>query len=239
MVTTPSPSSTSTSDAISNESEYTPSKVASKPTPRKRKAVSFADYPTNIDDVKTDDVIITSSETMLPPKDPDSVKEQSSADVEVTFASPAAKDTAANLTPTKMAERSRAVETPSPLSAIRDVLSDEESVASSVSSFASDNSSVSERSTRRRRGRGRRGRGKRILTPEENKEGSPSGRGTKRGRGRRRGRGGRSAQVEITRLATVEVGDEAMKAGIVAVQTRITSFCSFLCLDNSLSICRI
>ena len=107
---------------------------------------------------------------------------------------------------------------PSPLTVFRDIHSDEESVASSVSSLTSDTSSLSERPTRRRRGRGRRGRGKKALSQElKTKQGNADNvvgellKKSGRGRGRRRGRGGRTAPV-LTRAAPMETVEDSMEA---------------------------
>ena len=225
------PPSNSTTDANNNGSEHIPSIITPKSSTRKHKTVSFADQPTNIDDEKpSDDITSTSSEAKPSPnlaaapssehKTLESAVDHVRTESESRFVSPSKtsltsssssiKEPVASLTPPRVAEKSGVMETLSPLAAIRDVLSDEESVASSVSSFASDSSSLPERPTRRRRGRSRRGRGKRVLALDEGTEaaGSPNGRAVKtsaRGRGRRRGRGGRSAPVEITRQTSEDV----------------------------------
>jgi hypothetical protein len=112
---------------------------------------------------------------------------------------------------------------PSPL---REILSDEESIASSTSSLTSDSMSLLERPTRRRRGGRRRGggRGKKAstLTQDERsqeeadllvnveREVSPK---TSKRRGRRRGgRGARSGPPELSRSLSVEMVEESLKA---------------------------
>ena len=108
---------------------------------------------------------------------------------------------------------------PSPL---REILSDEESIASSASSFTSDSSSLMERPTRRRRGGRRRGGGrgkKAVLTQDQRTQeegditgGEPPKTSRRGGRGRRRGgRGGRSAP-ELTRSFSVEMVEDSLKA---------------------------
>lgn len=111
---------------------------------------------------------------------------------------------------------------PSPL---REILSDEESVASSASSFTSDSSSLLERPARRRRGGRRRGggRGKKVpLTHDQRTQegaadvvvgGEVPKTSRRGGRGRRRGgRGARSSPPELTRSFSVEMVEDSLKA---------------------------
>ena len=127
---------------------------------------------------------------------------------------------AKSLTPARAADKSTVAEKetippPQPIDS-RDVLSDEESVASSVSSFTSDTSSLSaERpTTRRRRGRGRRGRGRGKAVPNQDAsfDAEKGPKTSVRGRNRRRGRGGKSAP-ELARSASVETVEESIEAG--------------------------
>ena len=118
----------------------------------------------------------------------------------------------------------RSLLVPSPL---RDILSDEESIASSTSSLTSDSMSLLDRPTRRKRGGRRRGggRGKKAaaLTQDERSQeeadllvggGQWSPKTSKRGgRGRRRGgRGARSGPPELARSFSVEVVEDSLKA---------------------------
>lgn len=110
---------------------------------------------------------------------------------------------------------------PSPL---REILSDEESIASSASSFTSDSSSLLERPTRRRRGGRRRGggRGKKAALAQDHRTqeeadlvegGEPPKTSRRGGRGRRRGgRGGGRSAPELTRSFSVEMVEDSLKA---------------------------
>lgn len=231
---------TSVTDVNSDGAEQISGAATVRSTQRKRKAVSFADPPTNTDSQNdVDDVIIISPD--LPPQpSPPSLSARSSSELttrteqkqpdspspslsqaEDKSIEPAKKSTVttkdgeASFTPLGVVETS---DGPSPLTVFRDIHSDEESVASSVSSLTSDTSSLSERPTRRRRGRGRRGRGKKALSQElKTKQGNADNvvgellKKSGRGRGRRRGRGGRTAPV-LTRAAPMETVEDSMEA---------------------------
>ena len=218
--------------------------VATKFTPKKRKVVSFADLPStlNVDDQKDESDVIIIPPDIAPTAPPgvltsmsceqEAETKQKQVDIpEVSIIPPAV------LTPVKepAATTLRDEDIASPqgagksddgsqfLSPLREILSDEESIASSVSSLTSDTSSLLERPTLRKRGGRRRGTGRRKKTlgqDQSTQEGtdleggeSPTPRTSRRGgRGRRRGgRGGRSA-TELARMLSVEIVEDSVKA---------------------------
>ena len=226
----PLPTPNSAVDVKSDETESTctSSTLTLKSTAKKRKAVSFADMVKTHDQNSDSDVtekapvqappqIALPSESSKPQKT-DSGQNESAptpslavvVQDEIRSISPVQKSLQA-VAVSKRSDEMR-TDTFSPLSAIQDVLSDEESVASSVSSLTSDTPPLSERPVRKRRGRGKRGRGRRILhqDQEEGKEAEavPAGdevspKTSVRGRTRRRGRGGKSALM-MARPTTIE-----------------------------------
>ena len=232
--------------------------TTARSTTKKRKVVSFADFPSSssVEDggKDKDDIIIISPDLPTVPSTAPVLSATSSTGGDskgeakmdtpqvvvpkVTISpAPAKKSVAATSkggegAPT-LQEAGKTVSDdrshlPSPL---RDVLSDEESVASSVSSLASDSSLLVERPLRRRRGGRRRGggRGKKAAVAQDQSsreetdivgEGGEGGGGgevpkTSRrgGRGRRRGgRGARTSPPELTRSFSVEVVETSLKA---------------------------
>ena len=223
--------------------------TAKSTTPKKRKVVSFADFPSsNIDDGKDDsDVIITSSDpNAVPhpaPTPSDSTGGEAKAETKpkLQMDIPQVAITPAPLAPSTKSivallkdggDISSAQEEgktasmsddrsylPSPL---RETLSDEESIASSVSSITSDSSSLLERPTRRRRGGRRRGggRGKKLVLAQDQRTreeanlagGEPLKTSRRGGRGRRRGSRGARSAPELTRSFSVEMVEDSLKA---------------------------
>ena len=217
--------------------------AATKSTSKKRKVVSFADLPSSdIDDQKdTSNTVVTSCDA-TPPL---AVSTSTSSEHKVETKSKPVGAPEVSITPvlltslkksvaaasTKQREsvptlpqesgKSSSVERPYPPNPLRDILSDEESIASSASSFTSDTSSLLDQPTRRKRGGRRRGRGRgrKVLTSERSSEtdlqdveATPktSWRG-RRGRRRGRGRGGRIA-TDLTKAHSVEIVEEPLKA---------------------------
>ena len=213
-------------DSKSDELERSSETVALTSTNKKRKAVSFAALPAGTNDELAGSD--TSADTAIPSLSLASGNAELKAEMQNPAAAPSlptlrssslssVEDAAPSALTPPLGSESDRKEILSLLSSIRDILSDEESVASSVSSLASDTPPLSERPTRgRRRGRGRRGRGKKVLNQEQTKGvtgGARGGIGMTRGRGgrRRRGRGGRVVP-ELTRSASVETVEESMTA---------------------------
>ena len=225
MVATPLPLETGlpATDSKSDEPERSSETTS---TNKKRKAVSFAALPAGTNDELAGSD--TSADTAIPSLSLASGNAELKAEMQNPAAAPSlptlrssslssVEDAAPSALTPPLGSESDRKEILSLLSSIRDILSDEESVASSVSSLASDTPPLSERPTRgRRRGRGRRGRGKKVVNQEQTKGvtgGARGGIGMTRRRGgrRRRGRGGRVVP-ELTRSASVETVEESRTA---------------------------
>ena len=251
FVATPLPllSQTSLVDLSGDKAAQAPSTTTiatAKSTPKKRKVVSFADLPTSsIDDGndKSDVIVISSDLDAIPPLAPTPSAssgsegkvetKQKQVDIPQVTVMPAplaqlkksvtaALEDGGDVATSSSQEAGKSDDRSHLPSPLREILSDEESIASSVSSFTSDSSTLLERPTRRRRGGRRRGggRGKKVVLAQDQRTqedadlagGEPPKTRRRGGRGRRRGwRGARNAP-ELTRSCGVETVEDSLKA---------------------------